>query len=416
MRHYPIIVCILVCAAVHAHVHAATYKAYPSGAQNLRAVLARVQQGDTVLVMPGVHQGDGFNVTKPMTMIGENGAVIDGRSRGGTILVVNADDVTIRDLTIRNVAVSYVDDHAAIKVMQRQRITIQNCRIENGFFAIYLSKSAGCQIIGNTIIGTERDESNSGNGIHAWTCRDILVRSNTVRGHRDGIYFEFMRQGTVIGNLSTRNARYGLHFMFSDSCSYRRNHFVANGAGVAVMYSKWIHMVANVFRNNWGPTSYGLLLKDITDGHLQGNRFEHNSVGIHGEQASRIEMIDNHFVRNGYGFRILGGCENNTVSHNVFDGNTFDVTTGTRESNNTFTENYWSSYDGYDLNRDGIGDVPYHPVRLYALLVEQLPSAVILMHTAFITMLDMAERIIPTMTPETLVDNRPLMRPRKAAR
>lgn len=390
---------------------AVTHRAHPHGAGDLRSRLAEARDGDTIIVMTGVHYGHTFDITRPVTLIGATDAVIDGQSRGGTILTVNADDVTIQGLTIRNVAVSYVDDNAAIKVMQRRRIRIQSCRIENGFFAIYLSKSEQCQILDNTIVGTERDESNSGNGIHAWTCRDILVRSNSVRGHRDGIYFEFMRHGTVADNRSERNARYGLHFMFSDSCSYRRNLFASNGAGVAVMYSKWIEMLSNVFRDNWGPTSYGLLLKDITDGHLRGNRFDHNSVAIHGEQASRLLIHENTFVRNGYGFRILGGCENNTVSNNVFDGNTFDVTTGTRESNNTFASNYWSSYDGYDLNRDGFGDVPYHPVRLYALLVEQMPSAVILMHTAFITMLDLAERIIPTMTPETLVDRHPLMRP-----
>jgi len=407
--HHHLIVAMLFLTS--SMMYAKVHQAFPTGESNLRATLSRGSDGDTIIIMPGFHHGHSFNITRSMTLIGRQGAILDADSRGGSIIIVNADDVTITNLTIRNVAVSYVDDNAAIKVMQRNHVRISHCRIDNAFFAIYLSKSAQCQVTDNTIVGTARDESNSGNGIHAWTCRDILVQGNSVRGHRDGIYFEFMRQGTVLGNISTGNARYGLHFMFSDSCSYRSNAFVSNGAGVAVLCSKWNQMFDNTFRDNWGPTSYGLLLKDITDGHLKGNRFDHNSVAIHGEQASRILMHENTFVRNGYGFRILGGCENNTLTHNLFDGNTFDVTTGTRESNNTFRENYWSSYDGYDLNHDGIGDVPFHPVRLYALLVEQMPSAVILMHTAFISMLDVAERIIPTMTPETLVDARPLMRP-----
>lgn len=390
---------------------ATTHHARPSGPNSLRSVLASVNNGDTVVVGTGVHRGDAYSIERSITIVGTHGAVVDGGSSGRSIFFINADDVVIRGLTIRNVAVSYVDDNAAIKVMQRTRVRVESCRIENAFFAVYLSKSSRCRIENNTIVGTSRDESNSGNGIHAWTCRDILVRNNTIIGHRDGIYFEFMRNGTVVGNTSARNARYGLHFMFSDSCSYRNNTFEANGAGVAVMYTKWIEMFDNIFRNNWGPTSYGLLLKDITDGHLRGNLFERNSVAIHGEQASRILIRGNRFVRNGYGFRILGGCENNTVTRNTFDGNTFDVTTNTRESYNHFRENYWSAYDGYDLDGDGLGDVPYHPVRLYSLLVEQMPSSVILMHTAFITMLDLTERIIPTMTPETLTDMRPLMRP-----
>jgi nitrous oxidase accessory protein len=407
---------ILLAITIVGRADGTTHHARPSGPNTLRTVLANARSGDTVVIDEGVHRGDGYSIERSVTILGSPRAIVDGGSSGRSIFVVNADDVTVRGLTIRNVAVSYVDDNAAIKVMERTRVRIESCRIENAFFAVYLSKSSRCRVENNTIIGVSRDESNSGNGVHAWTCRDILVRNNVIEGHRDGIYFEFMRQGTVVGNTSRRNARYGLHFMFSDSCSYRSNTFEQNGAGVAVMYTKWIEMLDNTFRNNWGPTSYGLLLKDITDGHLRGNVFERNSVAIHGEQASRILIHNNRFVRNGYGFRILGGCENNTVTQNTFDGNTFDVTTNTRESYNHFHENYWSAYDGYDLDGDGHGDVPFHPVRLYSLLVEQMPSSVILMHTAFITMLDLTERIIPTMTPETLTDQRPLMRPPRSTR
>ncbi|MBC8124998.1 MAG: nitrous oxide reductase family maturation protein NosD [Candidatus Kapabacteria bacterium] len=390
---------------------ATTYRAYTSGKTTLRIVLATVADSDTVFVMPGVHVGSGFSIDKRITIIGMKGAIVDAHSKGETIFLVKADGVVFRNLTIRNVAVSYVDDHAAIKVLGRSGIDIAGCRIENGFFAIYLSRSINCRVSNNTILGTARDETSAGNGIHAFQCRNILVTGNTVYGHRDGIYFEFMRQGTVLHNRSERNARYGLHFMFSDSCSYKNNVFESNGAGVAVMFSHFVEMIANTFSNNWGPTSYGLLLKEIKDGHLKDNHFERNTVAIHAEGASRFLIEGNTFIRNGYGFRILGGCDEITVVRNTFDGNTFDVTTNSRESFNSFHGNYWSSYEGYDLNHDGVGDVPHHPVRLYSLLVEQLPSSVILMHTAFISMLDLAERIIPTVTPELLVDNKPLMRP-----
>lgn len=392
------------------------YNVHTSGVNNLRSTLEVARDGDTLIVHPGIHKGSQFNVRRSITIIGKPGAVVDGQSRGGTIFEVTASNVKFRSLTIRNVAVSYVDDHAAIKVYEQAGADIEGCIIENAFFAIYLSKCRDSRVVNNKIVGTRRNESEAGNGVHAWTCRNILVSGNTITGHRDGIYFEFMRRGTVLNNVSDFNARYGLHFMFSDSCSYRGNTFSSNGAGVAVMYTKTIEMWNNTFRNNWGPTSYGLLLKDITDGHLSGNYFEHNSVAIHGEGASRILIEKNVFVRNGYGLRILGACEDNTLTLNTFDGNTFDITTNSRESHNTFYRNYWSSYNGYDLNRDGIGDVPHHPVRLYSLLVEQIPSAVVLMHTAFVNILDLTEQIIPTITPQKLVDHEPLMSPRKYLR
>ena len=87
------------------------------------------------------------------------------------------------------------------------------------------------------------------------------------------------------------------------------------------------------------------------------------------------------------------------------------MTTNSKDSRNYFNKNYWSSYAGYDLDRDGIGDVPHHPVRLYSLLIEQLPSSVILMNSAFVNILDVTERVVPTLTPEALIDNHPRMTP-----
>ena len=70
---------------------------------------------------------------------------------------------------------------------------------------------------------------------------------------------------TIIkNNLSEKNIRYGLHFMFSHSDTYTSNTFKNNGAGVAVMYSKHVKMENNRFEENWGPSAYGILLKDIT--------------------------------------------------------------------------------------------------------------------------------------------------------
>ena len=369
------------------------------------------QPGDTLLLQEGVHAGTEFTVNKPLTILGVNGAVVDGQFKGTSIMVVTADDVVIDGLTIRNVKVSFVDDNAAIKVKQRRNVTIRNCTIENAFFAIYLENCQRCRVIGNTMSGSQDRESNSGNGVHCWTGRDILIKDNVIEHQRDGIYLEFMHQVTVIGNTCSNNLRYGLHFMFSDSCSYRKNRFDFNGAGVAVMYSSWVEMANNDFADNWGVSTYGILLKDIRDSHIHGNTFARNSIGVYAEAANRILFNHNTFTGNGYAIRMLANCDDNTVRDNVFLGNSFDVTTNSKDSRNHFRRNYWDTYDGYDLDRDGFGDVPYHPVRLYSLLVEQMPSSVILMHSAFVNMLDLTERVVPTMTPETLVDRYPRMKP-----
>jgi nitrous oxidase accessory protein len=151
-------------------------------------------------------------------------------------------------------------------------------------------------------------------------------------------------------------------------------------------------------------------LKEISDSRVTGNVFSRNTIGLYAEGSSRLSIEDNDFVRNGWAVRVLGDSTGIGFAHNRFAGNTFEVTTNSSRSQNTFVENYWADYRGYDLDRDGIGDVPYRPVRLFALLVEQFPQAIVLLRSPLIELLDLAERVIPILIPQVLADARPLTR------
>ncbi|MFN3307322.1 MAG: nitrous oxide reductase family maturation protein NosD, partial [Candidatus Kapaibacteriota bacterium] len=265
-------------------------------------------------------------------------------------------------------------------------------------------------VINCRLLANKRTESNSGNGIHLWYCTSVLIEKNEVYNHRDGIYFEFVTNGLIKNNICVNNLRYGLHFMFSDGCSYVENSFVQNGAGVAVMYTKKVLMKNNLFEKNRGPSSYGLLLKDIYDSHVVGNDFRQNTTGLYIEGSNRILFEHNNFIRNGWALRISANCENNTFRKNNFIGNTFEVATNSKQNFNYFIFNYWSGYSGYDLNKDGKGDVPYIPVSLFSIVVENNPSAILLLRSFFVDILEVAEKMFPSIVPKLLVDNSPSMR------
>ena len=199
--------------------------------------------------------------------------------------------------------------------------------------------------------------------------------------------------------------------MFSHNNEYRKNAFIKNGAGVAVMYTAGVKMIENTFEQNWGSSAYGLLLKDIRDSEVRNNRFLKNSVGIFMEGSSRITFTENTFDQNGYAIRLQASCDDNTFSKNNFSGNTFDIATNGSLVLNTLKENYWDKYEGYDLNKDQIGDIPFHPVSMYSMVVEQMPAAVLLWRSFLVMLMDKAEKAIPAITPENLKDNSPLMKP-----
>jgi nitrous oxidase accessory protein len=78
---------------------------------------------------------------------------------------------------------------------------------------------------------------------------------------------------------------------------------------------------------------------------------------------------------------------------------------------NTVNGNYWDRYEGYDLNKDNIGDIPYRPVSMYSMVVERIPTAVLLWRSFLVFLMDRAEKAIPVLTPENLKDESPSIKP-----
>jgi nitrous oxidase accessory protein len=198
--------------------------------------------------------------------------------------------------------------------------------------------------------------------------------------------------------------------MFSNNDIYENNIFEDNGAGVAVMFSKKIKMLGNTFKKNWGAASFGLLLKEINDSEIIDNKFVENTVGINIEGSNRITYKANDFIQNGWALKVRGACYTNAFIDNNFLHNSFDISYNSKLNDNKFENNYWSNYAGYDLNKDGIGDVPYRPVKLFSYIVNRTPETIILLRSLFMDLIDFSEKVSPVFTPDNLLDPAPLMK------
>lgn len=367
------------------------------------------KDGDTILLQKGIYKEGNIIINKSIRLIGVDQPVLDGENKY-EILTVSGREIIVKGIHFKNSGYSNMNDYASINLVDAQNVIIENNFIEHSYFGIHIANSGHSIIRNNTIKGTPKTEQTSGNAIHLWKCNNMIVEENDVEGHRDGIYFEFVTHSYIISNKSHNNIRYGLHFMFSNNDSYLDNVFTDNGAGVAVMYSHHVLMAGNTFDHNWGPNSYGLLLKEISDAKIIKNHFVQNTVGILMESTNRIDVILNNFSSNGWAFRIQASCNDNTITCNNFNGNSFDVATNGTLTLNKFYNNYWDKYEGYDMNKDGFGDVPYHPVSMYSMVVEQNPNSVILLRSFMVSLLDKAEKAIPSLTPEFLIDDRPFIK------
>jgi nitrous oxidase accessory protein len=383
----------------------------PRGAvKTITAALKIAKPGDRIVVLSGTYREPTIIVRTPRIVIeGRGWPVLDGEEQHA-VLTVEADSVTVRGLVLMRTGVANLEDRAGLRVRNAQTCLIEHNRLRDNLFGIYIERSADCVVRDNDVSAHGVSQTSSGNGIHLWYSPGAIVEANHVTGHRDGIYFEFSQHGLTRDNVSEHSQRYGLHFMFSDSCRYERNVFRDNHSGVAVMYSRGIVIRGNRFERAVGGAAYGLLLKEILGGEIAGNQFTQNSTGLYLEGSTRLAVRDNDFVQNGWATRVLADAENNRFTGNRFTGNAFDVTTNSRSSNSIFENNWWDAYRGFDLNHDGVGDVPFHPVRFFALIVEQHPEALVLLRSPLVAILDAAERVLPVLTPEALIDRKPLMR------
>ena len=376
----------------------------------LRSALTAAAAGDTITVEPGTYAEGNLVIDKPVTLSGSGRPVLDG-AETHEVLTITASNVVVRGFEIRRSGHGSLEDPAGIKVREASQVTIEHNRFDRCHFAVFLANAKDCRVSCNEISSVLGNEHDTGNGIHLWSCKNITVTDNSIRGHRDGIYLEFANESVIERNLVEDCLRYGLHYMFSHESVYRHNTFRRSGAGVAVMYSRKVEMSANRFERNWGSSAYGLLLKDMTDGSVSGNDFDSNTTGIAMHGSNRMKVEGNRFANNGRAIQVQGSSSDNTYRNNNFSGNSFDVAADGELDNNRFTHNYWQKYEGYDLKRDGTGDVPHRPVSLYSVVVGRVPPAMLLMRSPIVHLLDQAEKAFPTLTPERVLDESPAMRP-----
>jgi nitrous oxidase accessory protein len=376
--------------------------------KSIKKAIALAKVGDTVLVYRGIYKEGNIIIDKKIVFIGKGFPVLDGQKKY-EVLSIKADSVVIQGFRIIKSGYATLEDPCGIKVYNKSHVTIENNILDDNFFGIYIQNGSNCIIKNNKLLAYGKEEQRIGNGIHCWKSDSLQIIGNTISGHRDGIYFEFVTNSIIWRNISTKNIRYGLHFMFSNDDAYISNVFEKNGAGVAVMFTKNVKMFNNAFEENWGDAAYGLFLKEISDSYIIGNKFSKNTSGIHMEGTTRILVEKNVFEANGWGMKIQASCMENEIKNNNFVGNTFDISTNGSLVLNTFNSNYWDKYEGYDLDKNGVGDVPFHPLSLFAVLTENNPSAMLLFRSFMITLLDKSEKILPSITPDNFIDKTPLM-------
>ena len=379
---------------------------------SISAALHKAKAKDEILIYGKKIYKERLVIQKPITLKGVGTPIIDGGQRGD-VIKVNADNVTIEGLQIQNSARSSQVDYCGVHVKDAQFVIVRNCVFRKNQFSVMFQNCKNGLIANNNISSNITYNPIMGNAVHCWKSDNMHITGNNIGHNRDGIYLEFVNNSHIDHNTVSGCARYGLHFMFSHFNVYNSNRFNHNQAGVAVMFAHNVEMINNTFEFNRGTSSYGLLIKELQYSTIKGNRFLDNTVGLLIDGGSDLNVHHNVIKNNGWGMRLISASTNDTIVHNNFLGNTFDMTTNVSYNRNNVNGNYWDKYEGYDLNKDGYGDVPFHPLSLFSMLAEQNENVLFFFHSFLMNLLDATEKVLPSITPDNYVDNYPHMNPYK---
>lgn len=380
---------------------------------SISEALADAQPGDTILVRGGVHTA--LVIDKSVTIRGEAGAVIDGGGIGD-VVTIDAPGVILEGFELRNSGTVMYEEHAGVTVLQPD-VIVRNNTLRDVLFGIYVKQGDNALIEGNHVVGYDLDVHSRGDGLRAWYSNGARFIDNRVEQTRDVILW-FSNDAVVEGNVIT-DGRYGLHFMYDDGMVVRGNEVRDNSVGMFLMYSSNVTVDDNLIADSFGPSGYGIGLKEIANLEVNDNVILRNRIGVsfdtvpHGQDAfasftgnlvafnhagmsfqpstERVELLTNSFDRNGSQIEIRGGGD--------LAGNTWNAERG----------NYWSDYVGYDADGDGIGDLAYEPNSLFESMRDEEPVLALFNYSPAALAVDFAARAVPNLRPSPkVVDEAPL--------
>jgi nitrous oxidase accessory protein len=403
----------------------ASTEAAGMGAYSIAQMIAEAVPGATVIVPAGTYH-ERIVIDKPVTLEGEGRAVIDA-DRDGDVVLITADDVTVRGFVVQGSGRDVSVEPAGIRI-RGDRATIEGNRLHDVLYGIVLEDSRGHTVLDNYVSSIEEfTPERRGHALYLWHTEGNRLVGNTVTAAKDGIFLGFATHNHVERN-HVSGARYGIHYMYADHNTFVDNVFRNSVAGAAIMFSRDITFRGNEFAYNRSVASgYGLLFKDVDDVEMVDNLVHHNRLGITLEGAPHTPGAHVTLRRNVIAFNDTALSVATTTAvvfaENSFTGNLEQVavTGGSVEHRNTWSVdgrgNYWDEYRGFDAGGDGVGDIPFRYEGAFDELTRRNEWVRAYSFTPASNALDLAARWFPVYRPApSVVDAHPLMAPLEALR
>ena len=386
-----------------------------SPGEALQRVLDSAPEGSALCLSAGSYAGP-IVVRRPLVLWGQRAAVVRSNGQGSTVEVL-ADHVRLLGFTVHGSGDRFDQNDSAIRI-HGTHVLVEGVRVEDALFGLNAEQSSEVTFRGNEVTGDPAKPAGlRGDSIRLWETSHTVLENNFVSYGRD-ILIWYSPHVRMARNV-VADSRYGTHFMFSLDARLEGNRYLRNTVAVFAMYSHQLTLRDNLAMDSSGPNGFGFGVKD-SDGLLySGNIILRNTIGVYLDGSPSRAEDSNRFERNLFGLNgeaiVFHGSENNTeLADNIFRYNQALVSV---EGNGDalgvlWRGNYFDRYQGYDLNRDGRGDVPYEFRSLSNDLVTSYPQIAFLRGSPALSLVDFLGHVFPLFSPRLiLTDRSPRMSP-----
>jgi parallel beta-helix repeat protein len=271
-----------------------------------------------------------------------------------------------------------------IETTGRSNVAIKNLTVQAFLYGIMLQRSTNITVLNSEILRNYK-------GVDVYNSEQLTLVNCKIHdpgyGLGYGVYLQNATRCLIYNNTFT-NITYGIHggYGSNDNNVIVSNHFIRNDYAIQMGASSYNIFLNNIIQNGsyWLPVSQFQKYDDIwipgegisfyggegnifCGNHISGNKFA-IKISCNGSLFYGNTVADNDF-----GVVLYGSKANVTFYGNNFIDNENDVQAINQYSfpteydvlgfvslDNGSVGNYWSSYNGSDLNMDGIGDTPYN--------------------------------------------------------
>ena len=341
-----------------------------SFANLLQEAINKAKAGSILKLPKGVYKGQ-IKIDKPLTILGkEEGVIIDGLGVG-TVVTINGPYVTLKNLTIQNSGSRHENLDSGIKIENSKQSEISDCIIRDSLFGIDMSTTNNSIISNNYITSKDLPLGLRGDGLRLWYSNDNIIKKNRLIKSRDMVVW-YSHGNQIVENYGEHN-RYSLHFMYAGKNFVHNNTYKFNSVGIFFMYSKDTIATGNIVKSSLGATGMGIGLKDVSNFTIKDNTVIYNATGVYIDRSpfepdTNNWIENNKILYNSEAIHFHSLSEDNIIKENSVIGNIEDIVNdsrGAKTYKNEIVNNYWDNYEGFDKDKDNIGDTP-HKVYQYA--------------------------------------------------